>query len=171
MHCKGYLITKEIPTEQKLNRILEKYSSEKVNDEKFEWDWWQIGGRYGGKIKIKFNPDENEDKYYCGRDRNHKYFISNILDDIKINCKWYEELDYLQYMGLNDNILYVDGGYYSDMLEFEIDNCYLVIDDEENLYVREVWENGHWIEDNDFDNKVKNIDLKRKFITVIDFHY
>lgn len=49
-------------------------------------------------------------------------------------------------------------------------NCFIVIDDEENLYVRESWNGDDWIEDKQFDNKVKHIDLKDKFITVIDFH-
>lgn len=172
MHYKGYVITKKIPTQKKLEEILSKYKEDFDRKDKvdFEWDWWQIGGRYGGKINIRFDPNENEDNWYMNRTRNHKYFIIDILDDIKQNIKFYDELDYLLYMGLNDKILHVDGGYFNDMIDFDITNCFIVIDDENNLYVRQFWNEEDWIEDKDFDNKVKKIDLESKFITIIDFH-
>lgn len=172
MHFKGHIITKKIPTQKKLERILSKYREDFDRKDKvdFEWDWWQIGGRYGGKINIRFDPNENEDEYFLFRTRNHKYFIINILDNIKKNITFYDELDYLLYMGLNDKILHVDGGYFKDMIDFDITGCFLVIDDEENLYVREYWSGENWISDNDFDKKVKAINLEGKFITTIDFH-
>ncbi len=123
MHFKGHIITKKLPTESELSNILEKYR-ENFDTKEFAWDWWQIGGRYGSKIKINFN---------------HK-------------------------------VLYVDGGYFKDMIDFKIDDCYVVIDDEENLYVRESWNGEDWIKHEDFEDKIKNIDLTDKFITIIDFH-
>ncbi len=170
MHYKGHIITKKIPTDEQISKILEKYRYDDEEEKDFEWDWYMIGGRYGGQIKIKFNPKENEDNYFGFRNRNYKYFISHILSEEKEKNKYYEELYCLLYMGLNENILYVDGGYYNNTINFDITNCFLVIDDEENLYVREIWKDETFITDNEFDNKVKNIDLKDKFITVIDFH-
>lgn len=169
MHYKGHLVTKKIPTENEISEILEKYREDLGKAQEFAWDWYQIGGRYGGKIKIKFDY-KNEDYIYLFRKRNHKYFISNILDETEEKEKLYEELDYLMYMGMYDNLLYVDGGYYNDMIDFEIDDCYLVIDDNETLYVREKWNGKDFVKQNDFDEKVKKIDLKDKFITIIDFH-
>lgn len=169
MHYKGHLVTKKIPTENEISEILEKYREDLDKIQEFAWDWYQIGGRYGGKIKIKFDY-KNEDDMFLFKKRNHKYFISNILDETEEKGKPYEELDYLMYMGMYDNLLYVDGGYYNDMIDFEIDNCYLVIDDNETLYVREKWNGEDFIKQNDFDDKVKKIDLKDKFITIIDFH-
>lgn len=168
MHYKGHIITKKLPTNEELSKILEKYREDGTKE--FEWDWWQIGGRYCGKIKINFNPNENEENYYLFRQRNNKHFISQILNEVKENNTYYEELDYLKYMGLRENILYVDGGYFKDMIDFEIDNCYVVIDDNGNLYVREHWDGEHWIEYKDFEETVKKIDLTDKFITIIDFH-
>lgn len=169
MHYKGYIITKELPTEEKLADILEKYREDEETKE-FEWDWWQIGGRYGGKIKINFNPDTNEDGWYCFRNRNNKYFISEALNELKEVIEHYYELDWLKYMGLRENVLYVDGGYYNDMIDFDITNCCLVIDDKENLYLRESWNGNNWITNDNFDDKVKEIELNDKFITIIDFH-
>lgn len=170
MHYKGYVITKKIPTNEQISKILKKYRYDYEKQKEFDFDWYSIGGRYGGQIKINFNPKNNEDDYICFRDRNYKYFISDVLNEIKERFDFYDELDYLKYMGLNENILYVDGGYYNDIINFDITDCYLVIDDEENFYVREIWKDETFITDNEFDNKIKNINLKDKFITVIDFH-
>lgn len=171
MHYKGYVITKELPTEEMLSDILEKYRENNSDEiQPFAWDWYQIGGRYSGKLKIKFNPEETEEKYYCFQDRNNKYFISQILNEIKNKeNRFYEELDYLTYMGLNDYILYVDGAYTKDIIDFDITNCYLVIN-ENNLYARGLWDDNNFNENKNFDKEVENIDLTNKFITVIDFH-
>ena len=172
MHYKGHIITKKIPTTQQLAKILSKYRDGSETEQIFNWDWYAIGGRYGGKINIHFDPNENEDNWYLGsrHKRNYKYFIIAILEDIEKEVKYYDELEYLQYMGLNDKILHVDGGYFKDTIDFDITNCFLVVDDNEEIYIREAWDGNNWIEDKDFDNKVKGIDLKDKFITVIDFH-
>lgn len=172
MHYKGHIITKELPTNDILGNILEKYR-ENYSDEVqlFAWDWYEIGGRYGGNLKIKFNPKENEDNYYCFRDRNNKYFISQILNEIKNNKEntYYDELDYLKYMGLKENILYVDGAYVKDIIDFDITNCFVVIN-ENKIYIRESWDGHSFNENKNFDKEVNDIDLTDKFITIIDFH-
>lgn len=172
MHYKGYVITKKIPTEEKLNEILRPYFEENEDNQTgFSWDWWQIGGRYGGNIKINFNPEDNEDDCYMFRNRNNKYFISEALNDLKEKIKpYYDELDWLQYMGLRENLLYVDGAYYKDIIDFDITNCYVVIDEEQNVYAKEIWNGNDWVETKDFEEKIKNINLEDKFITIIDFH-
>ena len=171
MHYKGHLITKKIPTEDKIREILEEYEEDLEKEQEFAWDWYTIGGRYGGRIKINFNPNENEDNWYGFRDRNNKYFISQAISEIKERARpYYEELEWLQYMGIRDNVLYVDGAYYKDIIDFDLTDCFLVIDDEEKLYVRKKWNGEDFIKQNDFDDEVKKIDLKDKFITIIDFH-
>lgn len=171
MHYKGHIITKKIPKKDEISKILEKYREDLGKDQEFAWDWYEIGGRYGGKLKINFNPDDNEDDWYSFRDRNNKYFISQALNELKEQIKpYYDELDWLKYMGLRENILYVDGAYYKDMIDFDLTDCFMVIDEEENLYVRQQWKNQEWIEDKEFDKKVNKINLKDKFITIIDFH-
>lgn len=169
MHCKGYIITKKLPAKSDLSKTLDKYR-ENGKNKKFEWDWYEIGGRYSGKIKINFNPSENEDNWYSSKNRNNKYFISQAIEEIKEQVEYYEELDWLPYMGIRENILYVDGAYFKDTINFDITDCYLVIDDKKKLYVREYWNGSKWIKENEFDNKVKNINLQDKFILTIDFH-
>ena len=170
MHYKGFIITKELPTEERLAEILAKYEENLEESKEFEWDWWQIGGRYGGKLKIHFDPTETPENYYLYHTRNHKHFISRLLDDLKEKIPHFEELDYLTYMGLWEDTLYVDGAYYKDIIDFDITNCYLVIDDEENLYIRETWNGDNWIKHENFEEEVEEIDLNGKFITSIDFH-
>ena len=171
MHYKGHVITKELPSEELLNKILDKYYYEdEENKSGFTWDWWQIGGRYGGKIKIHFNPSENEDKLWCKRNRNGKYFISNILSKIMENNIFYDELDFMLYMGLYEKTLYVDGGYSKDFIDFDITDCYVVIDENNYINVRQKWNGEDWIKNEKFDDEVKQIDLTGKFITIIDFH-
>lgn len=171
MHYKGHLVTKKLPTDDEISKLLEKYREDFDKEQEFAWDWYEIGGRYGGKIKINFNPDDNEDNWYCFRDRNNKYFISQAINELKEKIKpYYDELEWLKYMGLREKILYVDGAFYKDMINFDLSDCFVVIDDEENLYVRQQWKNHEWIENKQFDDKVSKIDLKDKFITIIDFH-
>lgn len=170
MHYKGHLITDKLPTGDAIRKILKKYSEYEPGIKKFEYDWYVVGGRYGGRIKIKFNPEENEDNYCLFKHRNNKYFISSLINKLDNNTLSYDELDILKYMGLNDNILYVDGGYYKDMIDFELDNCYVIITEDEAI-PRQIWNGEDWI-DNDatFIKKVSEISLENKFITVIDFH-
>lgn len=73
-------------------------------------------------------------------------------------------------MGLRENILYVDGAYYKDIIDFDITNCCFIIDDNKKLYSRTLWENSDWVENKEFDNKVKKINLEEKFITIVDIH-
>lgn len=173
MHYCGYIITEKIPTDEEIEEILEPYN-ENIQDEDlgFSWDWFQIGGRYGGKLKIKFDPSENEDNWFMGEkhERNYKYFISDKLKELKESLKFYDELENMLYMGLQERVLYVDGAYFENIYNFDITNCGFVIDNDKNLYSRELWENHNWVTDDKFDEKVKKIDLKNKFITVVDIH-
>lgn len=170
MHYCGYIITNKIPTKEEIRNILKPYDENENDNLEFAWDWYGIGGRYGGKLKIKFNPDENEDGYYSFKDRNYKYFISNELEEIKQRFPYFDEIRHLIYMGLKDKILYVDGAYYKDIINFDITNCYFVIDENQKLYVRELWKNREWIENKEFEENIKKLELKDKFITVIDLH-
>lgn len=172
MHYCGYIITKKIPSDEDIENILEPYNEETHEGLEFAWDYYVIGGRYGGKLKINFNPDKNEDGWYCNRshDRNYKYFISSKLKELKSNLPYYDELENMMYMGLKERVLYVDGAYYKDINNFDITNCCFVINDDGKLYSRELWRNHEWVNDEEFEDKVKKINLENKFITVVDIH-
>ena len=85
MHCKGFLITKELPNEDNVSRILEKYCERnKKNKSGFCWDWYEIGGRYSGGIKLDYENEKYEFEY-LGRKRNNKLFICKLLEELKEN--------------------------------------------------------------------------------------
>ena len=73
-------------------------------------------------------------------------------------------------MGLREKVLYVDGAFYKDIINFDLSDCFAVIDDKETLYVRKKWNGDDWIKNEKFDDEISKIDLKDKFITIIDFH-
>ena len=58
---------------------------------------------------------------------------------------------------------------YEDSKEFDITECYVVIA-ENYINIRERWDGNHFIKNENFDKEVKQIDLKGKIITIIDFH-
>ena len=71
MHYCVHLLTKELPTEEDIEKILAPYNDEVVygNDDdenaeiiypEFTWDWYQIGGRYKADLKLKVDLDDKE---------------------------------------------------------------------------------------------------------------
>lgn len=170
MHYCGYIITNNIPSDEDIEKILEPYNENNHENLEFAWDWYNIGGRFGAKLKINFEPDKNEDGWYSFRDRNYKYFISSKLKELKTKLQYYDEIENMVYMGLRERTLYVDGAYYKDIINFDITDCYFLIDNDGNLYSRELWKNHEFVKDEEFDDKVKKIRLENKFITVVDIH-
>lgn len=64
MHYCLLLITKEMPSEDRISEILEPYNEEDLECNKngevisfliFTYDWWEIGGRYTRKLKLKID--------------------------------------------------------------------------------------------------------------------
>lgn len=64
MHYCLLLITKEMPSEDRISEILKPYDEEDLECNKngevisfpiFTYDWWEIGGRYARKLKIKID--------------------------------------------------------------------------------------------------------------------
>ena len=96
MHYCLLLVTKEIPSESRISKILQPYDEENLECNKnnevisfpiFTYDWWEIGGRYSGKLKLKIdNNDEKYDWEYIS-DRNKKLFHSKLLTDLQKSKK------------------------------------------------------------------------------------
>ncbi len=64
MHCCLLLITREMPSENRISEILKLYDEENLECDEtgeiisfpiFTYDWWEIGGRYSGKLKLKID--------------------------------------------------------------------------------------------------------------------
>lgn len=71
--------------------------------------------------------------------------------------------------GLQKEKEHADSAFYEELVDFDITDCYLVVSD--NYFnVREKWDGNHFIENLNFDKEVKEINLKNKYITIIDFH-
>lgn len=181
MHYCLLLITKEMPSENRISEILKPYDEEKLECDKsgevisfpiFTYDWWEIGGRYSGKLKLKI--DNNDEKYVWKyiSDRNKKLFHSKPLTDLQKSKKILFKNIYYRSMGSRDGFLYVDGARIDDLLNFDEIDCFVCIDFDKNVIARETW-NGHaFIKDEDFDKKLAEIKAKSKgmFATILDIH-
>jgi hypothetical protein len=64
MHYCLLLITREMPSENRISEILKPYDEENLECDEtgeiisfpiFTYDWWEIGGRYANKLKLKID--------------------------------------------------------------------------------------------------------------------
>lgn len=192
MHYCVLLFTKELPSEEKIAEIMHPYYEGNAEyDEEtekrlnpypvFEWDWYQIGGRYKGSLKLSVERDKEYYNfgYYSREDRNKRLFYSSLLSDMKEFAEmgnapsWkYSEEDYFNSMGYRDGYLYVDGARVDDIINFEEQNCYICIDVDGNAIARETWNGKEFIKDEQFDEKLAEIKRNSKgiFLTVLDIH-
>lgn len=96
MHYCALLITKELPTKNEISEIMKPYYEgnakyDEETDERigeypvFEWDWYQIGGRYNGSLKLKIDEEDTyyNWKYLAKEDRNGRQFHSFLLSKLK----------------------------------------------------------------------------------------
>lgn len=184
MHYCLALFTKELPSKSEIDRIMRKYNNEEVyKDEEnivypqFTYDWYEIGGRYSGQIKLRV--DENNEEYrwrYYERDgRNGRLFWSYLLNNMEEFSKksfMYSEEDYFASMGYRDGHILVDGAKISDILNMDEIDCFTFIDGDENAYSREWWNGSDFVKNNDFEERFKAEIEKSKdmFLTIIDYH-
>ncbi len=187
MHYCVLLITKELPSESKIEKILQPYNHEDIKyDEEtgelltplpiFTYDWFQIGGRYTGSLKLKI--DKNDEyynwKFISNKGRNKRLFYSKLLSELQKTkgAIFFEEEDYYSSMGSRDGFLYVDGAKIDDLLNFDNVNCFICIDSNENVIARETWDGHNFIEDKQFDEKLVKIkeNSKSMFATILDIH-
>ena len=207
MHYCLTLITKELPSEEEIGLALERFNEEEIykdiEDENgnitclydgltkqekmekypFTWDWWQVGGRYGGRIKYKIQEDDY--KFYNHNICNKK-FKSQFFDDIQkyyqspfgrsIKTNEIDECDFVQYLGLCDDFIYCDGAKIQDIQNIEHikdDFGYCIYDSINDIaYARKVWNGDTYIETENYAEKVRNIIENNAdgFLTIIDIH-
>jgi hypothetical protein len=156
-------------------------NEENIEKPKLLWDYYIIGGRYCGLLKLKVETEkENEyDWNYlvsfnkgprCGR-----LFHSSILKHLLEKKSYYTvEEDYFNYMGFRDGFLYVDGAKISDIININNISCFGFIDIDGEPYVREEWDskNSKFIENINFDEEYKNKlkEYSNYYLTVLDIH-
>ena len=196
MHYSCLVITKEFPTDEVIRKAVQPFNWDVImksfeekdelteEDRKqipFSWDWYQIGGRYEGRIKLRINDDKEEYrwKFYdreprAGRlfrnvfmEKCHEKFGSSIFDR-------FTEEDYYGYFGFRDGYLLVDGAKISDIEKTELieHGCCRLIDKDGKAYTTEWW-NGHdFIENDNFQEELKKaIDESADcYVCMVDMH-
>ena len=196
MHYCVQLLTKHLPTEKEIEKIMRPYSCEVVygdsDDEDedrnieypvFTYDYYLIGGRYKARIKMKSDTDDKENNDYYGwgyyekNPRNGRLFWSCLLSTLEENIKpeWcFSEEDWFVNMGFGDGYILVDGARLKDVLNFDeiADSGYICILPDGSAIARESWDGKDFIEDKDFDKKHRKAleDNMDGFITILDIH-
>ena len=191
MHYCVHLLTKELPSENKIAAIMKPYNSELIygSDEEdkqidypvFTWDYYQIGGRYKAELKLKVDEEGSANReyynwgYYDRQDRNGRLFLSSLLSTLKENItpKWmYHEEDWFMNMGFGDGYILVDGAKQRDVLNINKLGCYICILPDGSAIARDSWNGKDIIKDEKFDEKYKQAitDNMDGFITVLDIH-
>ena len=191
MHYCVHLLTKELPSENKIAEIMKPYNSESVycSDEGskqidypiFTWNYYRIGGRYKAELKLKVDERGSENSeyynwgYYDRQDRNGRLFWSNLLSTLKENItpEWmYHEEDWFMNMGFGDGYILVDCAKQSDIINIDKLGCYICILPNGSAIARDSWNGKDIIKDENFDEKYKQaiVDNMDGFITVLDIH-
>ena len=186
MHYCIHLFTKELPTKEKINDILRPFNDESVNYDglepaeypAFTWDYFLIGGRYGGALKLKIQTDR-DDEYqwrFLLRTENHRegrLFHSSLLSKIRERFIDYEssEESWFRYMG-DGSFIYCDGAKIKDLVDTETLGCYGFVDIDGTAYAREQWTGNDFIKHEDFDERYQKTLNERSdcFLTVLDIH-
>lgn len=192
MHYCVHLLTKELPSENKIAEIMKPYNSELVyssgNEEDkqidypvFTWDYYRIGGRYKAELKLKVDEEGSANSeyynwgYYDRQDRNGRLFWSSLLSTLKENItpEWmYHEEDWFMNMGFGDGHILVDGAKQSDVINIDKLGCYICILPDGSAIARDSWNGKAIVKDEKFDEKYRQAitDNMDGFITVLDIH-
>lgn len=189
MHYACYVITQQFPSDDAIGEMLEPFYEGRERDGEtdippFEWDWWTVGGRYSGKLKLKFDANDDESKYRWGfydkEPRAGRLFRSDTLESIKKQFlrnepSWrFTEEEYYNSMGRRDGFLYVDGALIADLTNIneQAEKCYCIIDADGCGYARDSWNGKNFVKNEQFDELCRKIMSERKdcYITVVDIH-
>nr|DAH89589.1 MAG TPA: hypothetical protein [Caudoviricetes sp.] len=191
MHYCVHLLTKELPSEDKIADIMKPYNSELIygsDDEDkqidypvFTWDYYRIGGRYKAELKLKVDEEGSANSeyynwgYYDRQDRNGRLFWSSLLSTLKENItpEWmYHEEDWFMNMGFGDGHILVDGAKQSDVINIDKLGCYICILPDGSAIARDSWNGKAIVKDEKFDEKYKQAITNNMdgFITVLDIH-
>lgn len=176
MHFCCAVVTKEFPTDAVLSAIMAPYNDDVVYNlpegkrPVISWDYWRVGGRYNGEIKL--NVNDTEEKYgwsfYANKKRSGRQFRSYLLEKMAKYAKpdWaFQEEDYFCSMGARDGYLLVDGAEICDIQNLSDIGCFYLLD--VNGDASERYKN-----EEAFDEKLQRA-LKApdaKYLTILDLH-
>lgn len=186
MHYCVMLFTKEFPTDDVIKKILAPYNDDTVYElpenerPDMSWDYWTIGGRYGGGLKLKIDEENKKHEWpYISREpKTGRLFRSDLLETLlkemaprRGNFAFYEGA-YLLALGYDDGYIRVDGCAVSDCINLDENGCYYCIDADGNLHARETRQNGKWVENDKFDEIFAEIIKNSQdcYVCKIDIH-
>ena len=191
MHYCFAIITKEFPTDDVISKVLQPFNEEefyeknKDSEEKeypvFLWDWWVVGGRYCGMLKLKIddNDEEYRWKYYAKEPRAGRLFRSMVCERFDRGNKdrmlftAFED-EYRSYMGYADGFIRVDGCKVKDAIDFEdgVIDCFGFVGKNGEAYARESWNGSDFIKDEHYEEKVREAikDVQDCYVTYVDCH-
>ena len=189
MHYKAFLITKEFPTDDIIEEIMQPFNGEDYFERKeknlitnepypvFTWDCYEVGGRYNSFFELDMKKTEDKYEWKYVKDRVNTVFRSYLFDRLNYLCdekkKWLiSEYQFYPCLGCGEDVLRVDGGLIADMKDFDITRCYIIIDADGNAYARSRWNGDEWVEDENFDDKTRDIleVSKDHYIVTVDIH-
>lgn len=203
MHYCVYLFTKELPNDEQIQKIMYPYSEYAVENEKavdpdskvdISWDSWDVGGRYGGLLKLKC-LDKEDDVYrwnfYVDTPRAGRLFrcrfLENLLNVAKENgrlmllngfCGFNDiEGHFFDYSGIRDGYVYVDGCKISDLLPSKevMGGGYGFVDDVFGKQsTRSFWDREMLLltDNPEYENELKDAFDRNKdgYLTILDLH-
>lgn len=141
MHYCIYLFTKNLPTDEEIERIMAPYSEYAENESPhpdIRWDGYEIGGRYGGmlKLKTKFEDDKYRWCFYIDEPRAGRLFRCQPLENLlRMRKSFRSSREYgfygsnhiedtlFRYFGMRDGYIRVDGCKISDLYNLEYVSC------------------------------------------------
>ena len=182
MHSCCIVITKEFPDDDVLREVLSPFNEgdyyDRDEEERerpaFLWDYWQVGGRYNGKIKLRYDLSDEEYgfRYYAKEPRTNSQFRSYVVETATHNSREFRYFgntifadDMLFSMGARDGFIYVDGAKAKDITNMDDLSCFCFVDRDGNAASRDDDEYG-------FDEKLKAA-LKNSdgcYVCVVDLH-
>lgn len=186
MHFCFLVVTEEFPTDDVLEEALAPFNEESYYEKKTEqpeaeepaflWDWWTLGGRYAGLLRLDISGDNFEKyelKYMVDNPRNGRLFRSVLLEDDKRKVTDYSargEHFKLCYMGFRDRLLYVDAASISDLKMYP--DAYGLLLPDGTVMQRYRYEDGQFVTDNNYDEKAHEaLNANRDcWVSVVDIH-
>ena len=186
MHYCCLVFTNEFPTDDVIAKKMEPFYEENFYDKDdhkesptFLWDWYQVGGRYGGRLKMKidYGNDEYEWKYCAKEPRSGRLFRSKLLEDIRENLNkigdgWrFSEERILPYCYDESVDCYNVDGCETELLFNTYDIYgYIMIRCDGTAETRNYWDGNQIIENLYYETQVDEEFNKAKYICVIDAH-
>ena len=191
MHYSMYLFTKELPNDKEIARIMAPYyeyaDNESPNPD-IQWDGFEVGGRYGGMLKLK--TEIEDDKYgwrfYIDEPRAGRLFRCRPLENLLQMCRNFKspmtygfygfnniEDTLFNYFGIRDGYIRVDGCKISDLYNLEDVSCCGCgfIDGPSNLQAARY---THFLKDEnpDYEDLLKKAFERNRdhYLTILDLH-